>query len=130
MAAKETPIGIALILCDLIILDATTQKRSLVGLFNSVNAKDFPAVIHKLCILASITQINGDVQLVLAAHNEHTGDQILALPVTAKSNDPNGVLDLAFEFDKFSFPKPGLYSFEVRGDDAMILSTRVNVLEA
>ena len=129
MAAKETPIGIALILCDWIILDEATKKRSLIGLFNSVRARDFPAIIHKLCLLASITQLNGEVALRLVCQNETTGKTILSIPAQARSNDPNAVLDLAFEFDKFSFPDPGLHSFELRGDEAIILSTRCEVVK-
>lgn len=121
MAAKETTIGIALILCDWIILDETTKKRSLIGLFNSVRARDFPAVIHKLCLLASITQLNGEVSLQLVCKNEATGSTVLSISANATSINPNAVLDLAFEFDKFSFPEPGLYSFELREDEAIIL---------
>jgi hypothetical protein len=127
MAAKETPIGIALILCDLILFDEPTKKRSLIGLFSAVNARSFPAVISKVCVLASITNINGELELTLGAHNETTGHTILEIPAQAQSEDPNAVMDIAFEFDNFSFPNPGLYSFDIRGDGAIILATRVNV---
>lgn len=51
--AIETPIGIALIVCDQIIQDIATGKRSLIGVFNLVYSAAFPFTLHKLCVLAS-----------------------------------------------------------------------------
>lgn len=125
--ANEKPIGIALIVCDQIVVDDSTKKRSLFGLFNSVNAPEFPMTLVHLCVFASVTNINGNVRLELRCTNETLSDPILAVPCNASANNPCDTLDLGFEFDNFTFPRPGLYCFELHWDGEIILSTRFNV---
>ena len=124
----EKPIGIAMVICDQIIEDTATQKRSLIGLFNAVYAADFPTTLHKLCVFVSVTQLNGSVTLELVCHNETKGDPILKAVGVAQSSDPNGVLEIGFEFDKMSLPSPGLYCFELLHEGEIVLQRRFNVL--
>ena len=126
--ANEKPIGIALIVCDQIVVDDSTDKRSLFGLFNSVRSSSFPITLTHLSVFASITNINGNVRLELKCVDETHSDPLLAVPCNASSNNPCNVLDIAFDFDNFSFPRPGLYCFEIQWEEEIILSTRFNVL--
>jgi hypothetical protein len=125
----EKPIGIALIVCDQIIQDASSGKRSLVGIFNSLKAASFPATTKHLSIYASLTNINGNVPMELHCFNETHEEAIVAVPFNGSMDNPNNVLDVAFDFDEFSFPKPGLYCFEIRAVEEIILSTRLNVIQ-
>lgn len=124
----EKPIGIAIVICDQIIEDTVTQKRSLIGLFNDIYAPDFPTTLHKLCVFVSVTQLNGSITLELICHNETQNEPILKAAGTAQSNDPNGILELGFEFDKMSLPSPGLYCFELIHEGEILLQRRFNVL--
>src|SRR5882762_4990239 len=45
--------GLALLLCDQIIIDRDTGKRSLIGLFEMMNPNEFPATASDFCIYAS-----------------------------------------------------------------------------
>src|SRR3954470_927454 len=112
--AVEKPIGIALIVCDQIIQDVATNKRSLIGVFNLVYSEAFPFTLHKLCVMASITQINGNVKIALDCSDETHDEALVSIPGNASSSDPNAVLDMAFELDQFTFPRPGIYCFELR----------------
>lgn len=78
--AIETPIGIALIVCDQIIQDIATGKRSLIGVFNLVYSAAFPFTLHKLCVLASITQINGNVKIALKCSDETHEEDLVSIP--------------------------------------------------
>ena len=119
-----------MVICDQILEDSNTSKRSLIGLFNSVACTSFPAVLSKLCVFVSITQIIGNVSLILVCRNETNGEPILGIPSEAQSDNPNAVLEIGYELDNFSFPQPGLYTFELMHDDEYILQIRFNVLSA
>lgn len=116
-----------MIICDQILEDKTSGKRSLIGLFNTVQCAAFPAMLQKLCVFVTLTQLRGAVPLLLKCSNETCDDPIVAVPGNINSTDPNGILELGFEFDKFSFPRPGLYNFELWWEDELILQTRFNV---
>jgi len=45
--------GLALVLCDQIIIDRDTGKRSLIGLFEMINTRQFPATATDFWIYAS-----------------------------------------------------------------------------
>jgi hypothetical protein len=125
----ENPIGIAIVVCDQILEDANTSKRSLIGIFNTVACTSFPAVIAKICVFVSVTEILGKVPMVLRCTNETHSEPIVAVPGEAQSDNPNEILEIGFEFDNFSFPKPGLYTFELLHEDEIILQSRFNVIE-
>ncbi len=125
--SAEKPIGVALVICDQIIEDSTSKKRSLIGLFNSVQCTDFPATLHKVCVFTSITQLNGNYEVELRCTNETTKDVVISAKGNAGSTDPNTVLEIGFEFASFCFPRPGLYGFEFLCDGEIILCTRFNV---
>jgi hypothetical protein len=124
----EKPIGIAMVICDQIIEDTATQKRSLIGLFNAIFAPSFPVTIHKLCVFVSLTQINGACPIELSCTNETTGQEILKSIGNAQSNDPNAILEVGFEFDRMTFAAPGLHVFELMYEGEIVLQRRFNVL--
>lgn len=125
----EKPIGIAIVVCDQILEDSNTSKRSLIGLFNTVGCIAFPATLPKICVFVSITQILGKVSLTLMCRNETNDERIVAVPGAAESHDPNAVLEIGYEFDNFSFPSPGLYTFELMHEEEQLLQARFNVKE-
>ena len=126
--ASEKPIGVAILVCDQILEDKSSGKRSLIGLFNTVHCAEFPASLEKLCVFVTVTQLNGTVPLILRCSNETCNDPLLAVPGSAHSGNPNDVLEIGFEFEKFSFPQPGIYNFELLWEGELILQTRFNVL--
>lgn len=119
-----------MVVCDQILEDSNTGKRSLIGLFNTVGCTDFPASIPKLCVFVSITQLLGDVQLMLMCRNETKNEPIVSVPGAANSTDPNAVLEIGYEFDNFSFSSPGLYTFELIHEEEQILQARFTVKQA
>ena len=42
MAGKSTPSGLAIVVCDQIIEDKATSKKSLIGIFNNIASPTFP----------------------------------------------------------------------------------------
>jgi len=69
------------------------------------------------------------VKIALKCSDETHEEDLVSIPGNATSNNPNDVLDIAFELDQFTFPGPGIYCFELRADEAIILSTRLNVIK-
>ena len=48
--------GLALLLCDQIIVDRDSGKRSLIGLFEMINTRQFPATASDFCVYASVAR--------------------------------------------------------------------------
>ena len=55
MNNSELVMGLALILCDTIIEDSVTGKKSLIGLFSQIHAPKLPCIHQSMNILVSVT---------------------------------------------------------------------------
>ena len=62
---RKKPIAEALILCDEIITEAGTNKKSLIGTFNSIVSAEFPMQHAKICVYAAMTNGQGEMAGVL-----------------------------------------------------------------
>ena len=73
MTYSELPIGLALILCDNIIEDIRTRKKSMIGIFSQIYADSFPYTLPALNILVSMTGCVSDFPCTLVC--EHVEDR-------------------------------------------------------
>jgi hypothetical protein len=126
---NEKPIGIALVVCEQVISEAVTNKKTLVGLFNQVSSKVFPFSVPKICVFVSITGGKGNLNAMLKCVNENDGIELFKTEGPVPFKDPNQVVDLNFELINFPFPQPGLHSFDFYCDDALVLQRRFNVIQ-
>ena len=109
----EFPRSIAMIICDEVIDDKRTRKKSLIGMFDRIMAASFPARHPKLHIFFSLTNGRGKYKAVL--------QQIFLLDLKVlqeiqgelEFSSPNDVLEYDFELLNISFPFEGKYSFQL-----------------
>jgi len=49
---KPAPLGLALVVCDQIIEDKLTHKKSLIGIFNQIATPSFPCRHARMAVLS------------------------------------------------------------------------------
>ena len=59
MSDQPIPSGVAIVVCDLIIEDKLTSKKSLIGIFNQIGAQSFPYRHPQICVFVSLTEGRG-----------------------------------------------------------------------
>jgi len=121
------PVGIALIICDQVITEAVTNKKSLIGLFNNVMARHFPSRQPRLCIFVSITGGHGKVSTKVRCVNEESHEALFETSGEIAFQNPNHVVEAVFEFNNVTFPEPGLHCIEVVAGDELVLQRRFMV---
>jgi len=57
--SKPSPTGLAIVICDQIIEDKLTGKKSLIGIFNQIGTQSFPCRHPQLCVFVSLTEGRG-----------------------------------------------------------------------
>lgn len=125
---QSKPIGIAMIVCDQVILDHFTQKKSLIGLFNTIGCDHFPTTVARLCVFVSVTDVRDETRGVLKCRNESSGRDILRMEGRLKADNPNAISEIVFDLNNVSFPESGLHCFEFLCDDELVLQTRFAVV--
>ncbi|MCG3147091.1 MAG: hypothetical protein PCFJNLEI_00528 [Verrucomicrobiae bacterium] len=130
MPSNPTPSGLAIVVCDQIIEDKATSKKSLIGIFNNIASPTFPCRHPQLSVFVSLTEGRGTYQARARIVNEETQESVTEVNGQIQLPDVNMVAELVFNFIGLEFPAPGLYSIEFYCDDALILERRFHVMQA
>ncbi len=128
-AAKPPPSGLAIVICDQIIEDKHTHKKSLIGIFNQIAAPQFPCRHPRMCVFISLTEGRGQCEARLRIVHEETGNTIGELKGQIQFADIHTVAEINFDLVGIQFPQPGLYSIEFYCDDNLVLERRFHVLK-
>ena len=127
MSASCKPMGISLMICDQVITETETNKKSLIGVFNSISAGQFPCRHPKICIFVSITGGHGKTKSRVCCINEKTGQTLFGAEGDIDFVNPNHVVEAVFEFNNVVFPAPGLHCIEVLSNGELVLQRRFAV---
>lgn len=120
---------LAFIICDTVIDDKITNKKSLVGLFNGIIAKTFPCAHPILHVFVSLTEGHGAYQCSLSCVKDDESKKILSLSGSLEFNNPLHVVEVNFEIRGIVFPEAGIYRFDLLCDDIPIISRKFQVAE-
>lgn len=126
-AGKPSPSGLAIVVCDQIIEDKLTSKKSLIGIFNNIAGQSFPCRHPQVCVFVSLTEGRGQYNARLRIVNEETHTAVADVSGQLQFPDIHAVVELVFNLVGLVFPAPGLYSIEFYCDDALVLERRFNL---
>lgn len=129
-AEKSTPIGLAIVVCDQIIEDKLTNKKSLIGIFNQIATNQFPCRHPHMAVFVSLTEGRGAYQARLKIVHDESNQVVADVTGQIQFPDIHATVELNFNLVGMTFPEPGLYSIEFYCDDALILERRFHVLHA
>lgn len=125
MAEPTVPTVLALLLCDQVIIDAQTKKKSLIGVFDNINWFGNPAPAT-LAVYAKLKDAQGTYNFnirVVSLKDESVLTNIeikgVAIP------NPLQSVELAFNMVGLQFREPGKYEFQLYANDVYL--SRVTV---
>ena len=130
MSAVRTPVLKAFLVCDLVIQDAGTGKKSLIGVFHELKATRFPAVHPTLWIYANLTDAHGqyafEIRLVDVAEGEVLGR---GAPPPIEIPGPLQVTELSAQLRNVTLPRPGTYEFQLIANGELVATKAIRVGE-
>ena len=127
---NHTPSGLAIVVCDQIIEDKLTGKKSLIGIFNNIAAQQFPCRHPQISVFVSLTEGRGQCQARLRIAHEESDTVIADVNGQIQFPDIHAVVELVFNLVGLTFPEPGLYAIEFHCADALVLERRFHVTHA
>jgi hypothetical protein len=119
--------ALVLVVCDQIINDATTGKRSLIGMFDVVNAQAFPAGLSQLCIYASIAKGESDEHRFYLGIIAPDGQFILQSQLDVADWGERGVCDFDLRLPGIAFPTAGDYLVRLFSDGRVLVERKFGV---
>ena len=125
------PYALALVIADAIHRDPGTGKRTILGCFSSIYAREFPATHPALAVYIAVTEGRGVVPIkVRMVDVDDEKDPIFEVEGEANFQDPRMVMDMDLFIPNLVFPEPGEYRIQLFASGEPLLERRIMVLEA
>lgn len=121
------PTSLALIICDTVIDDRETNKKTLVGIFNNISAQKVPCRHPELHVFVSLTDGHGVYRTKLECRHRESGARAFEVQTDIKCEDPNQVVEINFALQGVVFQQYGIHNFDLYCDDQLIISRRFAV---
>src|SRR5260370_18177725 len=124
MAESPIPSVLAMLLCDQIIIDAQTQKKSLIGIFDKFNSMAFPAAAN-IAVYVKLADAEGKYNFKIRV--AHLKDERLIGEVSTDGTVQTRLepAELAVYLHGFAVPEPGKYEFQLFANDVYL--TRITM---
>lgn len=130
MTDSPTPSIQAFLVCDTVIEDSLTKKKSLIGIFTHLQAATFPFQHHQLGLYFCLTDAEGTYHLEIDLVYVNT-DQLVcraSLPDIA-IHDRLQIADFGINIPALLFPAPGRYEFRLRMNSRVIAQKDFHVIQ-
>jgi hypothetical protein len=128
--ASPPPVVKAFLVCDQIIHDAQTGKKSLIGVFHELRADRFPATHPVLWIYANLTDAHGkyafEIRLVDVAQSRVLGK---GTPPEIEIPGPLQTTELSAQLRNVTLPEPGTYEFHLLANEELIATKMVRAIK-
>jgi hypothetical protein len=108
-----------MVLCDLVITDAETNKKSLIGLCDRVETATLPCVVHELHVYLCLTDGRGTLTVAIACITGE-GEELFQGQSEIRFVDPLQIVELHFVFPGAQFPRAGQYRFQFLADGHLL----------
>lgn len=128
MLTNERPIGLALLLCDSVIQDKATNKRTLIGLFDRLASRHLPFVHQRLSVYISLTSGRGDYLCEVRCRHTDSATTIFAIKTRVHMDNPLAELQLVFNVAGARFTHAGMHWLEFSVDSIPIMMRRLQVV--
>ncbi|MBL8878600.1 MAG: hypothetical protein JNG88_05720 [Phycisphaerales bacterium] len=118
--SRSTPTLVSLLLCDQLIDDRFTNKKSAIGMFNTIISPTMPTVIQQVTVLASLTELSGQSIVELRLVRDADNGLIFSGNGRVDAPNPLAVVDLIFTLQGIQLPTPGQYAMELWSSDDLL----------
>jgi len=121
MAKTSKPVLNAMLICDKIITEAGTNKKSLIGIFENISAYKFPCRHHFLSVYIKLTDAMGEYKfkLELADLVDNSVVGKAEIPSSVNVSSPLAIHDLVFNLASLKFEHPGKYEFRIFANEEL-----------
>ncbi len=120
------PVLLSAVVCDQVIIDARTNKASVIGIFENISAPKYPARHPRLAFFFELTNGRGKTELTIKLVNVQNEDKTLwECTVQQELKDVRQVVNSTFDIGGIKFPHPGEYRFQVYAGTTLLGERRI-----
>lgn len=108
-----------MLVCDYVITEQGTKKKSLIGIFENIGANKFPFIHASLSVYIKLTEARGQYRFRLELVHLKTDKVIGQGEIPHNVDIPNPLMshELVFNLRGIHFRDPGEYEFRIYAND-------------
>lgn len=122
------PTLVSLILCDQVIDDRMTNKKSAIGLFNMIVSNETPTRVQQMAVMATLTEVHERTPLEVRLARDADNAVIMRTTGHVEAPNPLAIVDLVFALQGVRLPTPGQYAIEMLAHGELLGRRRFQVL--
>jgi hypothetical protein len=122
------PSLVSLLICDQVVDDRLSNKKSAIGIFNTILVPKVPTAINQMAILASLTELVGKVEMELRLVSDADDAVLFSGKGQVEAPNPLAVVDLLFAMQGVRIPHAGQFAFELLSGGEILGRRRFQVL--
>jgi uncharacterized protein DUF6941 len=130
MIDAPIPSVVAMLVCDQVIAEQGTNKKSLIGVFEIFNAFGFPVFIPRIAIYVKLADAFGKYQFKLRLVRLKNEQLVAEINVEAEVKDSAHYTELMLNMGNLPFPEAGKYEFQLYAGDVYLHRVTVQALLA
>jgi len=118
----------AFLLCDYVLQEAGSNKKSLIGIFEQVHSPRFPFRHGRISVYANLADAHGAYDLTLRLVRLRDGKILLeAKGLRIQVADPLSVAEIGMNLEGIVFEEEGKYEFALYANDHFLQSKPIRV---
>jgi hypothetical protein len=119
MTEPPVPSVLAMLICDQIIVDQMSQKKSIIGVFDKVHSPNFPAGVN-CAVYAKLADAEGAYAFKLIIVNLKDERLIGEIQAKGQVNSALESTELAVQFMGIQLPEEGKYEVQLWANDVYL----------
>jgi|SRR5579859_1216191 len=119
MSEPSVPTLLAMLVCDQVIIDQQTKKKSLIGVFDNINAIVFPAATN-CAVYAKLADAEGQYKFKVRVVNLKDEQLLGEMEVGATVQTQTEPVDMAIYLMGIAFPTPGKYEVQLYANEVYL----------
>lgn len=126
----DTPIPsvVAMLVCDQVIAEQGTGKKSLIGVFENIHAPGFPVLQGRMAVYARLVDAEGKYRFLIRLV-KLDGEKIVAeLQFETEIADRLSAAELPINIANIVLPEAGKYEFQLYANDVFLHRVTMNVI--
>jgi len=121
----------AVLICDQIIHEYGTNKKSLIGIFQDIHLPQFPFRYPSIAVYVNLTDAHGKYVLELRLVSAVDGTEIgRAQTSPVEIDSPLRTCEFALQIHNLLFRGPGMYEFQVFANQELLATKAFHVKQA
>jgi hypothetical protein len=121
------PVLIASLICDVAVMEPSTGKKSLIGIFDSINVGKFPTK-RSLSMYMKVTDAEGYYKTEVRYIQIRSGRVLAKAEGELKAENRLASIDVLINFPPLPIPEEGRYEFQVWANDIFLGSTFIDAV--